>query len=53
LSKLLIYIIFTASNPLVPGSSPGGPTRKANPNQKWWGFCLLSITLWRYSIKIF
>ena len=29
-------------NPLVPGSSPGGPTRKANPHQKWWGFCRLA-----------
>jgi len=28
-------------NPLVPGSSPGGPTSKANPHQKWWGFCIL------------
>jgi len=32
-------------NPLVPGSSPGGPTRKANPHQKWWGFGFLSVTL--------
>jgi len=30
---------------LVPGSSPGGPTRKANPHQQWWGFGLLSVTL--------
>jgi len=31
--------------PLVPGSSPGEPTRKANPHQQWWEFCLLSVTL--------
>jgi hypothetical protein len=30
---------------LVPGSSPGGPTSKANPHQQWWGFCLLSVIL--------
>ncbi|MFZ4379311.1 MAG: ImmA/IrrE family metallo-endopeptidase [Polynucleobacter sp.] len=29
-----------SKNPLVPGSSPGGPTSKANPHQQWWGFCL-------------
>jgi hypothetical protein len=30
---------------LVPGSSPGGPTRKVNPHQQWWGFGLLSVIL--------
>ena len=40
-------------NTLVPGSSPGGPTRKANPHQKWWGFCHLSVTLTRILSKIF
>jgi len=39
-------------NTLVPGSSPGGPTRKANPHQQWWGFCLLSVTLTRILSKI-
>jgi iron complex outermembrane receptor protein len=27
-----------------PSSVLGGPTRKANPHQKWWGFCHLSAT---------
>jgi len=28
---------------LATDSSPGGPTRKANPHQQWWGFCFLGL----------
>lgn len=42
---LLLQFDVGSHNPLVPGSSPGGPARKINPYQKWWGFCHLSNTL--------
>ena len=42
---------FCSHNPLVPGSSPGGPTRKANPHQQWWGFWL-SINLLIFECEV-
>ena len=38
-------MVICSHNPLVPGSSPGGPTRKQNPHQQSWGFCLLGVTM--------
>jgi len=38
--KIEVFMSIFSHNPLVPGSSPGGPTRKADPHQKWWGFAV-------------
>jgi hypothetical protein len=41
-----------AHNPLVPGSSPGGPTRKQNPHRPRWGFIYRLVVTYKDSLTI-